>query len=311
MMVSSQGVPERLVDAQRKLAGPHPHFRPVHAKGIVCHGAFHATPEARRMSQAEHFVSASVPAVIRVSNSSGNPESHDGQPDVRGLAVRFQLAKGAYTDIMSNSIDGLFAPTPEEFLAFLELQLPDPATGRPDPDAVPRHLATHPAAKAFIDRMMQKGIPASYAQATYHAVHAFRFIAADKSSRFGRYHWTPDAGEAFLTPEVGGQRGKNFLREELEQRLRRGPAVFQLVLQLAADGDPTDDPTALWPANRPTCTLGRLEIASISPTSADDELHLVFDPTRITDGIELSSDPILHARSRAQAISFERRSRGV
>ena len=156
------------------------------------------------------------------------------------------------------------ARTPDEFLAFLEAQLPDPATGKPIPDAVPRFLESHPAAKAFIGRLMAKPIPASYAQATYHSGNAFRFTAADGSSRFGRYHWVPEAGEAFLSPERGAQRGASFLRDELAERLARGPAAFRLSLQVAAGGDPTDDPTVLWPADRPHGRAG----------SAGDRQHL-------------------------------------
>jgi catalase len=154
---------------------------------------------------------------------------------------------------------------------------------------------------------MATPIPASYAQTTYHAEHAFRFTAADGSSRFGRYHWVPEAGEASLAPEVGSQRGPNFLREELAERLARGPVAFRLTLQVAAAGDPTDDPTALWPADRPTTELGRLEIGSISPTSAADEQRLIFDPANVSDGIQLSADPILLARSPAYGVSYARR----
>ena len=56
--------------------------------------------------------------------------------------------------------------------------------------------------------------------------------------------------------------------------------------------------------------LGRLEITGISPTSAGDERCLIFDPTNRTDGIDLSDDPILLARSAAYSISYERRSKG-
>ena len=35
---------------------------------------------------------------------------------------------------------------------------------------------------------------------------------------------------------------------------------------------------------------------------------LVFDPTRVVDGIELSEDPILRFRRHAYAVSVERRS---
>jgi catalase len=67
---------------------------------------------------------------------------------------------------------------------------------------------------------------------------------------------------------------------------------------------------ALWPADRPQLELGRLEVISISPTGADDERRLVFDPTNCTDGIDLSADPILLARSAAYALSHEHRARG-
>jgi catalase len=85
--------------------------------------------------------------------------------------------------------------------------------------------------------------------------------------------------------------------------------VFRLVLQVAGEGDPTDDATALWPADRPLVELGRLEVTQISPTSAADERRLVFDPTNITDGIELSNDPILLARSAAYSVSYNHRSK--
>jgi catalase len=303
----SRSVPERIVDLMFTMAGSHPGSRPVHAKGLVCQGTFRASAEAPRMSRAEHLRGQPVPATIRLANSSGDPNVHDGQPNVRSMAVKLQVAGGKSADILANSIEGFVARTPEELLAFLEAQLPDPATGKLNPDAVPRFLERHPGAKAFVGRLMATPIPASYAQTTYHAEHAFRFTAADGSSRFGRYHWVPEAGEASLAPEVGSQRGPNFLREELAERLARGPVAFRLTLQVAAAGDPTDDPTALWPADRPTTELGRLEIGSISPTSAADEQRLIFDPANVSDGIQLSADPILLARSPAYGVSYARR----
>src|SRR5438445_4880337 len=298
------------VETMRTLAGAHPGFRPVHAKGIVCAGAFRASPEARRVSPAPHLQCALVPAVIRFANASGNPEVHDGLPGVRSLSVKFQLADGKSADVLANSIEGFVARTPEDFLEFLRAQLPDPVTGRPVPDAVPRFLGSHPIARAFVQRLMKKPVPASYAQASYHAEHAFRFTAADGTSRFGRYRFVPQAGEAFLSPDDAGKRSPSFLREELEGRLRTGPVAFRLLLQLAEAGDPTDDVTALWPEARRIVELGRLEVTGISPTSADDEQRLIFDPTNRTDGIDLSADPILLARSAAYAISYDRRRKG-
>src|SRR5260370_33264167 len=101
-----------------------------------------------------------------------------------------------------------------------------------------------------------------------------------------------EAGEADLSPDDARTRSSNFLREELEGRLSNGPVAFRLLLQLAGESDPTDDATALWPADRPLVEPGRLEVTRISPTSAADEDRLVFDPTNVTDGIGLSAEPI-------------------
>ena len=307
---ASESVVSQIVEALRALAGAHPGFRPVHAKGIVCSGSFRASADARRVSRAPHFQGQPVPVVVRFANATGNPDVHDGLPNVRSLSVKFQLAGGKAADILANSVEGFPVRTPEDFLAFLRAQLPDPATGRPVPDAVPRFLAGHPSAPAFIERLTKKPVPASYAQASYHAEHAFSFTSADGTSRFGRYHWRPEASEAYLSPDEAGKRSPNFLRDELDARLKNGPAVFRLVLQLAQPGDPTDDVTALWPADRPVVELGRLEVTAISPTSAADERRLIFDPTNRTDGIELSADPILLVRSAAYSISYEQRTKG-
>src|SRR5262245_47625261 len=312
--MTSAGTPEPvirdIVDAMRALAGKHPGFRPVRAKGLVCAGRFRASADAARVSRAPHFTGPPTPVVVRFANSSGDPGVHDGVPNVRSIAVKFQLADDKSADILANSVEGFVARTPEELLEFLRAHLPAPATGRPDPDALPRFVSAHPAARAYVERLTKRPVPASHAQVIYHAEHAFRFSAADGTSRFGRYRWVPQAGEALLSPDDAIERSPNFLREELEARLRTGPARFRLVLQLAEPGDPTDDVNALWPEARPVVELGQLEVTGISPTSAADERRLIFDPTNTTDGIDLSADPIPRARSAAYSISYERRSRG-
>ncbi|HEV3236963.1 MAG TPA: catalase family peroxidase [Gemmataceae bacterium] len=312
MAGTSQGksVEEQIFDIQRAVAGPHPGFRPVHAKGIICSGNFVATPGARKISRAAHLQGNPIATTIRFSNGNGDPHVHDGLPNVRALAVKFLLPGGGKTDLLANSVEGFLVRTAEEFLEFLQANLPDPATGKPDPDAVPRFFQSHPAAPAFLGRLMQKPVPASYAQATYFANHAFRLTAADGSSRFGRYRWIPEAGESFLTPEEGGKRDPEFLLKELTSRLAQGPVAFRLHLQLAQEGDLTGDVTILWPSDR-LVELGRLTIDAISPSSAADEKRLIFDPTNLTDGIDLSDDPLPRARSAAYSVSYEERTKGM
>src|SRR5438132_12097023 len=61
----------QIVEAMRTLAGPHPGFRPVHAKGVVCAGTFHASADAPRVSRAPHFTSRSVPTIVLFANADG------------------------------------------------------------------------------------------------------------------------------------------------------------------------------------------------------------------------------------------------
>src|SRR5262249_24340031 len=195
-----RNVIDEIVTTMRKLSGPHPGFRPVHAKGIVCTGRFQASPDARRVSRAPHLQGQSVPAIFRFANSSGDPAVPDGLPGVRSLAVKFQLPDSKSADILDNSVEGFVARTPEEMLEFLRAHLRAPPTGRPLADASPNFLSTPRGAAAFAGRLMQTPIPPSYGQPRYPAEPAFRFAAADGTSRFGRYHFIPEAGEAHLSP---------------------------------------------------------------------------------------------------------------
>ena len=156
--MSTSATPEpvirQIVEAMRTLAGPHPGFRPLLAKGLVCAGTFRASAEAPRVTRASHFTGGPVSTIVRFANSNGNPDVHDGVPNVRSMAVKFQLADKS-ADILANSIQGFIARTPEELLEILRAQLPQPASGRPDPDAVPRFLAAHPAGRGFVERLMK------------------------------------------------------------------------------------------------------------------------------------------------------------
>src|SRR3981189_1192465 len=108
--MSGSAAPEtviaEIVETMRALAGSHPGFRPVHAKGIVCSCTFRGAPDAPRVSRAPHLQGQAVPTVIRFANASGNPEVHDGLANVRSLAVKFQLPDGKNADILANSIEG-------------------------------------------------------------------------------------------------------------------------------------------------------------------------------------------------------------
>src|SRR2546428_12956383 len=119
----------QIVEAMRTLAGPHPGFRPVHAKGLVCSGTFRASADAPRVTRAPHFTGQPVPAIVRFANANGKPAGHEGVPNVRSMAVKVQLSDGKSADILPNSVEGVIARTPAEPLQFLPAQLPEPGSG--------------------------------------------------------------------------------------------------------------------------------------------------------------------------------------
>ena len=299
---------ERLVDALGVSYGVHPGHRAAHAKGVLCGATFQPTPAAASLSRAPHFQGAPVRAHVRFSNGSGDPGVADAVRDGRGMAIKMYLPSGGTTDIVALSVPAFVARTPTDLLAFNEARRPDPSTGQPNVEKVGAYLAEHPEAIPAVTAVITHPIPASYATLGYHALHAFGFVAADDTVRYGRYHLVPAAGEVALTDEEAGARADDYLVVELVERLAHGPAVFDLDVQLAGADDPIDDPTAQWPDDRERVTLGRLEIIALAYDREIGGDVLVFDPTRVPDGIVLPDDPILHARRGAYSVSVARRS---
>jgi catalase len=89
----------------------------------------------------------------------------------------------------------------------------------------------------------------------------------------------------------------------LKTRLVAGPVEYHLVVQLPNAGDPTKDPSIVWPEDRKTIDMGTISITSEVPNSSAAEKSLAFDPTDLTDGIELSDDPFPSLRSRVYALA--------
>jgi catalase len=295
------------VDALNDLHGLHPGHRAVHAKGLCCTATFTATPEAARLTRAVHMQGGPVPATVRFSNGSGSLTRHDGARDGRGMATKFHLADGKATDIVALTLPVFFVRTPEDFLAFTRAQKPDPDTGKPDLARIEEFVAAHPETQTALGFAMFVEPPASYAQCRYFAIHAFKWVSAEGVERFVRYRWEPEAGEATITEQESRGRDRHYLREELTERLSGGPVTFALHLQLADEEDDPTDPTAMWPEERDVVLAGRLEITALVEDQEGGCERLIFDPTRVIDGIECSDDRILHARPHAYSVSYERR----
>jgi catalase len=301
---------EEIVDTLNAIGGVHAGYRAVHAKGTVCEGTFAAAPEGQALSRAAHLQGDTVKVTVRFSNASGNPHASDANPIAgRGMAVKFHLPDEGETDIVSVAFEPFMVRTPEDFLAFTKARVPDPETGEPDPEKMGAFLAEHPETANALQVGLPKLAPTtSFATSPYFALHAFGLVSSEGETTWGRYGWRPEAGVEYLSEEQTAAAGRDYLQEEIRERLASDPARFSLEFTLAAEGDSLEDPTEVWEGDRETLTLGALEVTAVLEDPESPEEPLVFDPMRLTDGLEPSGDRILAARPKAYAVSIERRS---
>jgi catalase len=287
--------------------GIHPGFRPAHAKGILLGGIFTPSSEASSLTTAPHINRPSTPVTVRFSDFAGIPTVPDNDPQnasPRGCAIRFHLAEHVHTDIVAHSVDTFPVHTAEEFLDFLNALIATDPAG-PHPNAIEQFLGTHPAAMTFVQ--IPKPIPTSFARESFFAVSAFRFTNAQGVSRHGRYRVLPVAGNEHLDEAGAAAQTPNFLFDEIQERLAKGPVKFRIVVQLAEDGDTVDDATVRWPEDRPQRSFGEISLTEITPDNAREQQQVIFDPIPRVDGIEASADPLFEPRANVYLMAGRRR----
>jgi catalase len=294
---------ERMVDALNAVHGRHEGVRAAHARGACARGTFTATPEAARLTRAPHMQGDPIPVTVRLSNGTGNPGHPDRRKDGRGMAVKFHLPNGKETDMVGITLPVFFVKTADDFLALQDALALDPATGKPDPARTMAFVQEHPESVQGFQAVLAFEPPSSYLGLVYRGLHAFKYVNAAGDERFIRYRWEPETPAPNLSDEEAKALPADYLTNELATRLKEGPVAFQLHVQVGQEGDPTDNPTVEWPADREEVVVGRLVLEE---TSEDCDAQL-FDPTFVVDGIEASDDEILRARSGAYSVSFKRR----
>jgi catalase len=299
-----QPVPTQIVDLANKVDGVHPGFRAFHAKGVVVEGTFKASPNAARLSRATLFNGSSIPVTARFSDGSGMPTVPDGSPAMpRGIAIKYHLPGGHDTDMVTNSFKFFPVGTGEDFRDLLQAIVASPPDA-PKPTKLEQFFAGHPNAPKAIGSLP---IPDSFADEEYHGIDAFIFVSKSGQKQAVRYLIVPEK-LVHLTPEQAAKQPPDFLFDELAKRIAQKPLVFHLKAQLAEPGDQTKDASQPWPDDRKIVDLGLLTLTRAVPNSLEAEKKLLFLPTNLTPGIELSDDPLPSVRAAAYGVSFGRRS---
>jgi catalase len=298
-------LPTQIVDLANKVDGVHPGFRAFHAKGVVVEGTFKASPEAARLSSAVLFNGTTIAVTARFSDGSGMPNIPDGSPAMpRGIAIKYHLPGGANTDMVTNSFKFFPVGTGDDFRDLLQAIVASPADA-PKPTKLEQFFASHPNALKAIGSLP---IPDSFADEEYHGIDAFIFVSTSGRRQAVRYVIAPEK-LVHITPEEAAKQSPDYLFDDLAQRIAQKPLVFHVKAQLAEPGDQTKDASQPWPEDRKVVDLGVLTLTKAVPNSLEVQKKLLFLPTNLTPGIELSDDPLPSVRSAAYGVSFGRRSR--
>ncbi|HEY0661271.1 MAG TPA: catalase family peroxidase [Lysobacter sp.] len=297
--------PERFVDELQQAAGVHPGYRRNHAKGVCVAGYFEGNGKASAYSMAPVFAAGRTPVVGRFAIPGGNPYAPDSSVPIRSMALRFNLANGQQWRTGMNNMPVFPVATPQAFHEQMVANRKDPATGKPDPAKLAAFFDAHPETAAFRTWAKSARPSASFVTDSYHGLNAFYFIDAEGERRAVRWRMVPEATDAGTAPA----NEKDYLIDDLQRRLEAGPARWRLLVTLAEPGDPTDDATRSWPADRTTVDAGVLVLDREQPQDSGPCRDVNFDPTVLPAGISISDDPLLPARAAVYADSYLRRTR--
>ena len=294
----------QIVDLMNKLYGVHPGFRANHAKGLVVEGSFKASAEAAKLSRAALFGGSAISVTVRFSDAGGMPNVPDGSAGANphGMAIKFHLPGGADTDMVINSLKFFPVSTGEDFRDLLRAISESPADA-PKPTKLEQFVASHPSVPKALATV---STPDSWADEEYYGVDAFILVSKSGHKQAVRYIMAPEK-LVHLTPAEAAKKAPDFLSDDLPKRLAQKPVSFHLKAQLAEPGDQTKDPSQPWPDTRKVVELGVLTLNKAAADSLAAQKKLLFLPTRLTDGIELSDDPLVPVRSAAYGVSFSRR----
>lgn len=299
------------VTALENTFGVHAGERRNHINGVCAGGTFVGLPEpAHRYTRSALFSGEPVAVVARFSTAGGNPQAADAAKTARGLALEFRMRGGGLQHMTLLNTPMFGAAMPQTFIDDIVARKPDPATGQPDPEKIKAFRASHPDSLAQAMYLQTHNPPPSWANSRYYGIHTFKFVSAADKATPVRWRFVPQDGELALSDKDLQTAPKQFLEKKLLERVRRGPVRWDMILTIGQPGDPEDNATLTWPADRQEIKLGTLSIDTATPQHGAECEKINFDPLVLSDGIQPSNDPVLLFRSSAYAVSYGKRLSG-
>jgi catalase len=301
--------PNRLTQARvmaifEQAGGRHPGFRRNHAKGVCVTGWFESDGQAVALSKAAVFKPGRVPIVGRFAISGDMAFQADKPATVRSMALRFMLPGGDEWRTGMNNVPVFVANSAQGFLDEVLASVPDPITGKPDPAKMKQFLADHPESARAIAVIMRSPLSSGFADATFNSLNAFRMVNAAGKSIPVRWATVPMQPFRSVDAAQTASSDKNYLFDDLIAQIGQHPLLWRLVITIGQPGDPTNDATLPWPADRQQVDAGTVTLDQVSSEETGRCTDVNYDPLVLPPGIEPSDDPLLSARSAAYSRSF-------
>lgn len=299
--------PARITDRFETVNGRHEGFRRNHAKGVCVRGYFTSNGQGAALSKASVFKAGRVPVLGRFSLSGGQPYAADAATAVRGLGLRFTPDAGEEWRTAMVSLPVFPVSTPQAFYELLQATAPDPVTGKPDGAKMQALFTKYPETAKALGVIQGHPIASGFENTTFNGLNAFGFVNASGEKSWVRWSMVPVQPFEPINPASLEKGSTNQLFDALIAAIHRRPLEWHLMITIAQPGDPTDNATLPWPADRRQADVGTLTIDRVESDDTSPGRDINFDPLVLPDGIVASDDPLLSARSAVYARSFTRR----
>src|SRR5690554_690872 len=288
--------------------------RIVHARGSGAHGYFQPYDDSMKAYTKAKFLTnpnTKTPVFVRFSQVVGFRGSADAVRDGRGFATKFYTEEGNY-DLVGNNIPVFFIHDGIKFPDLVHALKPEPDNQMPQATAAHDNFwdfaslvpeSTHMLLWVLSDR----AIPRSYRMMEGFAVHTFRFINEAGKACFVKLHWKPLLGtHSLVWDEAQKLNGKDpdWLRRDLWDAIEAGDyPEFELAVQIVDEEDEFKfdfdllDATKLIPEELvPLKRIGKMVLNRNPDNFFAETEQVAFHPGHVVPGIDLTNDPLLHAR---------------
>ncbi|SES47910.1 catalase [Actinokineospora terrae] len=290
-------IPERVVHARG--AGVHGVFVGYGTAGPVCKSAFLREGET-------------TPVFVRFSTVVGSRGSADTVRDTRGFAAKFYTTEGNF-DLVGNNIPVFFIQDGIKFPDIIHAAKPHPDREIPQAqsahdtfwDFVSLHTeATHHVLWSMSDR----AVPRSYRMMEGFGVHTFRLVNVEGETSLVKFHWKPRLGvhslaweEAQLLSGVDPDFHRRDLFDAIEAgafpQWELGIQVFPDTPEQIFEGVDLLDPTKIVPEElAPVQPVGVLTLNRNTTNYFAETEQVAFHVGHLVPGIDVTDDPLLHAR---------------